>query len=343
MGDSTGSISSNQIKIGLIGGSGLADAMRAQTEGIRHEVQTPFGPPGDAIIETTWDGLPVFFLSRHGPGHLLGPSQVPFRANIFALKQLGVTHLIASGAVGSLREEFKPRDLVIPDQVIDKTYRRAGTFFEKAAVHVEFAEPFCPVLRRVLMEQGAAMPPEAPDGPATTSFKVHGRGCYVCMEGPAFSTRAESLMHRLWGGDLIGMTAMPEAKLAREAEMSYALVALVTDFDCWRRPAGPKPGTAAPAPEEHDPAVLLKEIIANLQAATDNGIRLIRQAVARVAQSPDLQAQLAASPARRALQLAIWSDKNRIAADEVQLLAPLWMKYFEKPVESSVPVQGDAV
>jgi 5'-methylthioadenosine phosphorylase len=338
MGESTDNIGGHQIKIGLIGGSGLADAMRAQTEGVRHEVQTPFGPPSDAIVETIWDGVPVFFLSRHGPGHLLGPSQVPFRANIFAMKQLGVTHVIASGAVGSLREEFRPRDLVIPDQVIDKTHRRIGTFFDKAAVHVEFADPFCPVLRRVLLEAGAAeqAPPSA--GPSSGGFKVHGRGCYVCMEGPAFSTRAESLMHRLWGGDLIGMTAMPEAKLAREAEMSYALVALVTDFDCWRRPAGLKPGAEPASAQEHDPATLLKEIIANLQAATDNGIRLIRQAVARVASSADLQAQLAGSPAQRALQLAIWSDKARIHSDEVQLLAPLWMKYFEKPVESATPV-----
>jgi 5'-methylthioadenosine phosphorylase len=360
MGDSTENTGGSQIKIGLIGGSGLADAMRAQTEGIRHEVETPFGRPSDAIIETAWDGLPVFFLSRHGAGHLLGPSQVPFRANIFALKQLGVTHVIASGAVGSLRDEFKPRDLVIPDQVIDKTYRRAVTFFEKAAVHVEFAEPFCPVLRKVLLEsaeqpEGAdtASSPTSPlptsplptsplptSPPPTPQSKIHGRGCYVCMEGPAFSTRAESLMHRLWGGDLIGMTAMPEAKLAREAEMSYALVALVTDFDCWRRHPGPKPAVPPAAPEKLDPAVLLKEIIANLQAATDNGIRLIRKAVARVAGSSELQCQLAASPARQALQLAIWSDKSRIPADDVQLLAPLWMKYFEKAVEPPV-VEGE--
>src|SRR5947209_5933541 len=156
-----------EIKIGLIGGSGLADALRAQTEGTRHEVETPFGRPSDAILETNWDGLPVFFLSRHGPGHVLGPSQVPFRANLFALKQLGVTHVIASGAVGSLRDEFKPRDLVIPDQIIDKTFRRPGTFFEKAAVHVEFAEPFCPVLRRILVEEGSQ------EGPG---FRVQGSG-----------------------------------------------------------------------------------------------------------------------------------------------------------------------
>jgi 5'-methylthioadenosine phosphorylase len=145
------------IKVGLIGGSGLGEAIAAGTaEGVRHAVETPFGRPSDAIVETQWDGVPVFFLARHGPGHTLSPSQVPYRANLFALKQLGVTHVIASGAVGSLREEFRPRDLVIPDQIIDKTHRRPGTFFEHAAVHVEFSEPFCPVLRRVLVEAGAA-------------------------------------------------------------------------------------------------------------------------------------------------------------------------------------------
>src|SRR5690348_1771917 len=145
----------SQIKIGLIGGSGLGQALGAQTEGIRHELDTPFGHPSDAILETSWSGLPVFFLTRHGSGHRLGPSQVPYRANIFALKTLGVTHIIASGAVGSLRDEFKPRDLVIPDQIIDKTYRRPGSFYERAAVHVEFAEPFCPILRRILVAEGS--------------------------------------------------------------------------------------------------------------------------------------------------------------------------------------------
>src|SRR3954468_20219180 len=137
------------IKIGLIGGSGLGEAMReatASAEGVRrHALETPFGRPSDEILETEWHGLPVFFLARHGPGHLLNPSQVPYRANVFALKQLGVTHVIASGAAGSLREGVRPRDLVIPDQLIDKTFRPPGTFFDKAAVHVEFSEPFCPV------------------------------------------------------------------------------------------------------------------------------------------------------------------------------------------------------
>jgi 5'-methylthioadenosine phosphorylase len=336
----------SQIKIGLIGGSGLGEAMAARTDGRRHEVDTPFGPPSDAFVETDWGGLPVFFLARHGAGHRFGPSQVPYRANIFALKTLGVTHIIASGAVGSLREEFRPRDLVIPDQIIDKTSKRAGTFYENAAVHVEFAEPFCNVLRRLLMEEGSGFTVQgsgetANDRATGASAKadptqstlnleprtqnpphaVHDRGCYVCMEGPAFSTRAESVMHRLWGGDLIGMTAMPEAKLAREAEMAYALVALVTDYDCWRKPPSAKAG--APVP---DAAELLQEIIANLRAASDNGIALIRRAIERIAANPDA---LGASSAHSALKLAIWSDRARIPRDEIDRLAPLWKKYFE--------------
>src|SRR4051812_40594487 len=225
----------NNIKVGLIGGSGLGAAMAQQTEGKRHELDTPFGRPSDAIVESEWSGVPILFLNRHGPGHLLSPSQVPYRANIFALKQLGCTHILASGAVGSLREEYKPRHLVIPDQIIDKTHKRPSTFYENAAVHVEFAEPFDPVLRRILVE--ARGEPASAGGSPRSDLTVHDTACYVAMEGPAFPTRAESLMHRLWGGDLIGMTAMPEAKLAREAEIAYALVALVTDYDCWRQPA----------------------------------------------------------------------------------------------------------
>jgi 5'-methylthioadenosine phosphorylase len=340
----------SDIKIGLIGGSGLGEALGSQEAGTRHEVQTPFGPPSDAILETNWGGVPVFVLSRHGPGHLFNPSQVPYRANIFALKKLGVTHIIASGAVGSLREQFRPRDLVIPDQIIDKTCKRAATFFDYAAVHVEFAEPFCPVLRRILVEEGSGLGVQGSEGnselgvqgPGNSGedsssslnpeprplnpFVTHSRGCYVAMEGPAFSTRAESLMHRLWGGDLIGMTAMPEAKLAREAEIPYALVALVTDYDCWRKAAPANPGSAAPAAQQADPAELLKEIIANLRAASDNGIALMRRAVERIAREPEA---LAACPARDALALAIWSDKARIPREQVELLAPLWMRYFE--------------
>jgi 5'-methylthioadenosine phosphorylase len=304
----------SEMKIGLIGGTGLGDALSASATGTRHQVETPFGKPSDAIIETPVAGTPVLVLSRHGPGHLLNPSQVPFRANIFALKSLGCTHIIASGAVGSLREEFQPRSLVIPDQIIDKTFRRPATFYEKAAVHVEFAEPFCPVLRQILLDAGRAI--------ADPALQVHDRGCYVAMEGPAFSTRSESLMHRLFGGDLIGMTAMPEARLAREAEIAYALVCLVTDYDCWRA----KPATAAQQSEETvDPHVLLKEIIGNLQAATANAVRLMTKAVELTAGRQD---QLLKSAALHALELAIWSDKSKIPSDEVQRLGPLWLKYF---------------
>ena len=339
------------IKVGVIGGSGLGELLRSRAEGARHPVETPFGPPSEAILETKWEGLPAYFLSRHGPGHILNPSQVPYRANIFALKKLGCTHIIASGAVGSLREEFKPRDLVIPEQIIDKTHKRAGTFYEHAAVHVEFAEPFDPVLRRILVEEGAKedgetgrqgdgetnterngdsappVPPSPRPPVSASSFTTHSRGCYVCMEGPAFSTRAESLMHRMWGGDLIGMTCMPEAKLAREAEIGYALIALVTDYDCWRQPVGRKEPGAASAPP--DAAELLKEIIANLKAASDNAATLIGRALRRIAANPQ---ELAASPALGALKLAIWSDKARIPRPEVELLAPLWMKYFGENV-----------
>ena len=311
----------SEIKVGLIGGSGLGQAMAAQTEGRRHEIDTPFGRPSDAIVETDRNGLSVLFLSRHGSGHLLSPSQVPYRANIYALKSLGCTHVIASGAVGSLREEFAPRSLVLPEQVIDKTMRRAGTFFEKAAIHVEFAEPFCPKLRQTLLEAGKALGADAP--------AVHDRGCYVAMEGPAFSTRAESLMHRLWGGDLIGMTLMPEAKLAREAEMAYAAVCLVTDYDCWRQPPPVPDGSKDKDARETkpDPHVLLKEIIGNLDAATNSAIQLIRKSVELMAGRRD---ELMQSPALRALELAIWSDKSKIPEDEVRRLGPLWIKYFER-------------
>lgn len=307
------------IKLGVIGGTGLAALLNELgTAGAarRHEAKTPFGPPSDAILETQIAGLPVLALSRHGPGHVLNPTAVPYRANIFALKQLGCTHIIASTAVGSLREEFKPRQLVIPEQLIDKTSKRPSTFFEHAAVHVEFAAPFCPVLRQLLLDAAAAEA-QSPDPPV-----VHDRGCYVAMEGPAFSTRAESLMHRLWGGDVIGMTAMPEAKLAREAEISYALLCLVTDYDCWKVP--PAPGTSAPPPP---PADLLAEITANVRHASASALRVIRRAIGLIAAKPPADL---VSPAHQALRLAIWSDKAAIDRQEVNRLAPLWMKYFDR-------------
>jgi 5'-methylthioadenosine phosphorylase len=289
-----------KVKVGIIGGSGLGDAL---CEGLcgTVKVDTPFGPPSDAIIETTWSGTPIAILQRHGPGHLIPPHKVNFRANMFALKAIGCTHVIASGAVGSLRENIKPRDLVIVDQAIDKTYCRVGTFFDDFAAHVELASPFCPVLRKHLWNCRSAV-----------SADVHDGGTYVCMEGPAFSTRAESEMHRSWGGDVIGMTAMPEAKLAREAEIAYAMVCLPSDYDCWR-----------PTPAELDKHELLKEIIGNLQQVTANAITLIKEAIRRfgeIAQVP--------SPSHSALELAIWSNRAMITPELRKTLAPLVGKYL---------------
>jgi 5'-methylthioadenosine phosphorylase len=343
----------SNLRIGLIGGTGLGEAMLEQSQGRRHEIDTPFGRPSDAIVETQWAGVSVFVLSRHGPGHVLNPSQVPYRANIFAMKQLGVSHILASGAVGSLREEFKPRDLVVVEQVIDRTYRRIGTFFDRTAVHVEFAEPFSPVLRQILIEAGqqlaaesTATPPASPSAEGSAAparpLAVHDRGCYVCMEGPAFSSRAESLMHRLWGGDLIGMTAMPEAKLAREAEISYALVGLVTDYDCWRpKPVAPvasassgasASASAARSEPSPDASALLAEILGNLKAASDNGVRLLQRAVELMAQRRQV---LDECPAQQALRQAIWSQPQRIDPAEVRRLWPLWGRYF--PADAAPP------
>ncbi len=289
------------IRIGLIGGSGLGEALGAET-GTRHDLDTPFGKPSAPIITANWSGVEVAILQRHGEGHVFNPSAVPYRANIFALKMLGVTHIIASGATGSLREEIKPRDLVIADQIIDKTSKRANTFYEHAAVHTEFSEPFCPVMRRWLLAAASRL----------SGITVHNKGTYVCMEGPAFSTRAESHMHRAWGGDLIGMTAMPEAKLAREAEIAYALVALPTDYDCWK-----------PHAADLSQQALLAEIIGHLKAATHNSITLIKSALTDLTflqQNP--------SPAHEALKLAIWSERNRIPATQVKRLSLLWGRYF---------------
>jgi 5'-methylthioadenosine phosphorylase len=313
---------SDSLRVGLIGGSGLGKARGAESgQGRRHDdLETPFGRPSGAIIENEWAGVTVLILSRHGPDHLLNPSMVPYRSNIFALKQLGCTHILASGAVGSLREEYKPRQLVIPDQLIDRTTKRAHTFYEDAAVHVEFSEPFDPVLRQTVLDAAKTQ------GEGGAELTVHDRGCYVAMEGPAFSTRAESLMHRFWGGDLIGMTACPEAKLAREAEIPYALIALVTDYDCWRHK--PPLADVQARQEKPDPHLLLKEIIGNLEAATENAVRLMRRTVELMASRRE---QLANCPSSRALELAIWSEKSAVAPEEVERLRPLWGKYFRSP------------
>jgi 5'-methylthioadenosine phosphorylase len=289
-----------KTRIGIIGGSGLADTFAAGQRESR-ELDTPFGRPSSPLMLLDLDGTEVVFLKRHGEGHVLHPGAVPYRANIYALKALGVTHIVASGAVGSLREEIRPGDIVITDQVIDKTTARARTFYEGAAVHVEFAEPFCPVLRSWLIDAGKKL----------DDIKIHDGATYVCMEGPAFSTRAESEMHRAWGADLIGMTLLPEARLAREAELAYAHIALPTDYDCWR----PR--------EVGEAQALLEEIIGNLQQAAENSIRLIKAAIEDI---PALEAT--PSPAHDALALAIWSDKTTIPQEEIDRLHVLWGRHF---------------
>ena len=290
-----------RVMVGVIGGTGLGGALGALGSGEIHDVDTPFGRPSAPISVTEIGGVPVALLARHGEGHLLNPSRVPYRANVFALKSLGVTHILASGAVGSLREELAPKHLVIPDQVIDRTYRRAGTFYEDLAVHVELASPFCSTLRNLIAKSTTGL-----------ATRVHPGGTYVCMEGPQFSSRAESELHRAWGASLIGMTAMPEAKLAREAEICYALVALPTDYDCWR-----------PHPAHVDQAKLTEEILANVKVATQNALELIRRTIPAVAALSDKPC-----PCQSALALAIWSDRARIPAEVKERLRPLLGKYL---------------
>ena len=211
-----------QVTVGVIGGSGLYDIEGlTSTRSIR--VRTPFGAPSDAITVGSLEGIRVAFLSRHGRGHLLNPSGINYRANIYALKSLGVSHVISVSAVGSMKESIHPGDVVVPDQFIDLTKRRISTFFDKGVVaHVAFGEPICAELAQTLLAAGEKV-----------GANVHRSGTYLCMEGPQFSTKAESRLYRQWGVDVIGMTNMPEAKLAREAELCYATLALVTDYDCW--------------------------------------------------------------------------------------------------------------
>ncbi|RJS73426.1 MAG: S-methyl-5'-thioadenosine phosphorylase, partial [Candidatus Syntrophoarchaeum sp. WYZ-LMO15] len=210
-----------KAEIGIIGGSGIYD--QSIFENVREiVVDTPFGKPSDRIVLGEFEGRRVAFLARHGKGHRIAPGEIPARANIYAMKSLGVTHIISPSAVGSLKEEIKPLDVVIPDQIFDRTKARPSTFFEGGIVcHISFTDPFCESLSKLLLEIASNL-----------GKRTH-RGTYVCMEGPQFSTRAESFFYRSCGFDVIGMTALPEAKLAREAEICYATIATVTDYDVW--------------------------------------------------------------------------------------------------------------
>src|ERR687896_152640 len=242
-----------QVQIGIIGGSGLYD-MAEVTDRREVQVTTPFGEPSGPYVLGTLRGKRVAFLARHGAGHKLSPSELNFRANIFGFKTLGVEYVLSASAVGSLKEEYKPLDIVIPDQFFDRTKGRASTFFGGGLVaHVGFAHPFCKHLSRIVHESGRR-----------AGATIHKGGTYVCMEGPQFSTLAESKLYRSWGMDIIGMTNLQEAKLAREAEICYATVALVTDYDCWH------PG--------HD-SVTVETVIEYLNKNVRNAQIILREAV----------------------------------------------------------------
>jgi len=243
-----------QVEIGIIGGSGLY-AMPGLTSVREVKVETPFGEPSDAFVLGELEGRKVAFLARHGRGHRLLPSELNFRANIYAMKKLGVERILSVSAVGSLKEEHKPTDFVIPDQFIDRTVRRVSTFFGDGIVaHVAFGDPVCGVVARTLAKVCKAEDVVGKAG-----------GTYVCMEGPQFSTRAESNLYRSWGADVIGMTNLQEAKLAREAEICYATVAMVTDYDCWH--------------DGHD-SVTVEQIVQVLHQNAANACKVVKAAVA---------------------------------------------------------------
>ena len=268
-----------RVTIGVIGGSGLYDIEGlTSTRSIR--VRTPFGPPSDAITVGSLEGIRVAFLSRHGRGHLLNPSGINYRANIFALKSLGVSHVISISAVGSMKESIHPGDVVVPDQFIDLTKRRVSTFFDDGVVaHVAFGEPVCTELTQVLLAAGEKV-----------GATVHRSGTYLCMEGPQFSTKAESRLYRQWGVDVIGMTNMPEAKLAREAELCYATMALVTDYDCWHETAE---------------AVTVEAVLGTLHRNVALAKQILRSAMRSFADPIDC-------PCHRALDNAILTAPKRI-------------------------------
>lgn len=288
-----------EAKIGIIGGSGLYK-MEALKDVEEVQIDTPFGAPSDALIVGTLEGTKVAFLARHGRNHHLTPTELPFRANIHAMKQLGVEYLISASAVGSLREDAKPLDMVVPDQFIDRTKNRVSTFFGEGLVaHITFGDPVCNKLAGVLADAVASL--ELPD------VTLHRGGTYVCMEGPAFSTKAESHLYRSWGATIIGMTNLPEAKLAREAEIAYATLALVTDYDCWH--------------PDHD-SVTVEMVIANLHRNATNAQKVIQETVRRLAENPP------ESDAHSALKYAILTPLDKAPAATKEKLGLLLKKYL---------------
>jgi 5'-methylthioadenosine phosphorylase len=290
-----------QVQIGIIGGSGLYQ-MSEFTNTREVEIDTPFGKPSDAFIIGELNGVTVAFLPRHGRGHKLTPTELPFRANIYAMKKLGVEYILSVSAVGSLQEKYAPTDMVIPDQFFDRTRARAheSTFFGRGIVgHVTFAHPVCDELGDILEESCKTV----------EGLKIHRGGTYICMEGPAFSTKAESNVYRQWGMDIIGMTNLQEAKLAREAEIAYATLALVTDYDCWH--------------EDHD-SVSVEMVIEYLNKNVRNSQLVLKEAVKRVAekQTPNQY--------RDAIRSAIFTAPELWPAETAESLEAIIGKYVPK-------------
>jgi 5'-methylthioadenosine phosphorylase len=284
-----------QVKIGVIGGSGLYD-MAELTDRNEVLIETPFGSPSDSFVVGTLEGRRVAFLARHGRGHRILPSELNFRANIYGFKMLGAERILSASAVGSLKEELAPLDTVLPDQFLDRTQGRVSTFFGSGlAAHIAFADPVCPQLLEHVYKTGTAAGARMVKG-----------GTYVCMEGPAFSTRAESHLYRSWGMDVIGMTNLQEAKLAREAEICYVTIALVTDYDCWH--------------ESHE-SVSVDMIVTNLQQNSRNAQLIIRQAVKNL---PQNRTCLCAE----ALKFALITDRALIPADARDRLQHIVGKYL---------------
>ena len=307
-------VDSSPPVLGVLGGSGLY-ALPGLTDAREEDLETPFGRPSAPVLVGRLGDTRVAFLTRHGKGHRFSPSEVNFRANVHALKQVGVTRLLSISAVGSLRENIVPGDLVLVDQFIDKTHGRASTFFGGGVVgHVSFADPVCPAWVDVVAEAagaagveettGAAMPAGGHGQPARP--RLHRSGTYVCMEGPQFSTRAESHLHRAWGAHVIGMTAATEAKLAREAELCFALLALSTDYDCWRT---------------DEEAVSVESIIAVLNANVARAQAIVAEAARRFA---------TVRPCRcgRAAEHAIFTAREAISAEARQRLRTLYGRYL---------------
>lgn len=287
-------------RIGVIGGSGVYSMKEARV--IREiKVDTPFGQPSDNLILVDLHGVEVVFLPRHGRGHVYTPTEVNYRANIYAMKSLGVQWIIGVSAVGSLQEEIVPGHVVLVDQFIDRTSKRQATFFGDGIVaHVSFAHPVCNVLHSILKESCAEL-----------GVKCHPQGTYVNMEGPAFSTVSESHLYRSWGAAVIGMTALTEAKLAREAEISYAVLAMATDYDCWRA--------------DHD-AVTVDQVVAVLNANASVAQNLVRTSIARIA------AYTGPAPSVRAsLQYAVMTAPNKIPAAALARLQPIVGRLYDTP------------